>query len=279
MATIHPGYKGLANIASVGNVRFTDASITARQAIEAPDLIMGDWDHDAYVYGKIEVGGSISGPVTELFAAGAGGIWNWAIRRTGCGTLTPSTVTLYYYCGDDGSSSRSFGGMLCNSLTFSCAAGEVAQFSMDLMGSSAGTWGSSSIDYRTPEKLLTWDRVSVVVSGTGVPTDLLYSNFEFTVNNNLAPAYSLSQANLFPFQIVPGIRTITGSLSCYNTPHFDGFDTWLSYTAADTATITFNIGALSTSFKVRFHRVEPASSVGNIISTVGFTGVTHQAID
>ena len=27
---------------------------------------------------------------------------------------------------------------------------------------------------------------------------------------------------------------------------------------------------------VRFHRVEPASSVGPIISTIGFTGVSHQ---
>ena len=67
MGSVFPGYRGLADIGGVGQVRFADASITAKQEVEAPDLIMGDWDHDAYVYGKIEVGGTISGPVTETF--------------------------------------------------------------------------------------------------------------------------------------------------------------------------------------------------------------------
>ena len=45
---VYPGYKGIANIESIGLVRFADANLAVRQAIDARDLIMGDWDRDAY---------------------------------------------------------------------------------------------------------------------------------------------------------------------------------------------------------------------------------------
>lgn len=123
MADVYAGYRGLIDIAEVGEVRFQDASITAKQSVEAPDLIMGDWDHDAYVYGKIEVGGSVSGPVTDTFVGGAAagdGLWGWGVaRETPCGLLTPSDFDLYYYCGGSSNNYRQFTGMYCNTLGFS----------------------------------------------------------------------------------------------------------------------------------------------------------------
>jgi hypothetical protein len=285
MGNVYPGYRGLADIAAVGQVRFADAGITARQEINAPDLIMGDWDKDAYVFGPIEIGGTISGPVTETFVSGGagGGLWDWGVKRTGdCGVLADSDVTLYYYCGGTDSRSRSFSGMLVNSLNFSCAAGDIAQFSIDILGSSAGAWQSTDPPHFTDaEKLVTWDKVGVSITAgadSNIPPtgNLAYSNFDFTIANNLETVYSLGQPNLFPFEIVPGLRGITGSISVYNTPEFDGQDRWDDYLAANVSTITFDIGGLSIDMKVRFHRVEPASSVGPIISTVGFTGVSHQ---
>ena len=288
MGNVYPGYRGLANIAAVGNVRFGDAGITARQEVEAPDIIMGDWDHDAYVYGKIEVGGSISGPVTETFVAGSGGggLWDWAIKRNGdCGTLTESEVTLYYYCGGSDQRARTFTGMLVNSLNFSCAAGDVAQFSIDILGAGVaannGWLSSDPPHFTTAEKLITWDKVLVEITSVGdsdfpLPANIAYSEFNFTVSNNLETVYSLGQANLFPFEIVPGLRTITGSISVYNTPESNGADAWDDYLAANVGTISFDIGGLAIDMKVRFHRVEPASSTGPIISTIGFTGVSHQ---
>jgi hypothetical protein len=120
---INPGYRGLATIGGVGQVRFSDANITAKQEINAPDLIMGDWDHDAYVYGKIEVSGSISGPVTETFVqgSGGGGLWDWGVvRNAPCGTLDANAVTLYYYCDSETGqgSSRTFSDVKVNSLNF-----------------------------------------------------------------------------------------------------------------------------------------------------------------
>jgi len=289
MAYVFPGYRGLADIGGVGNVRFADASITARQEINAPDLIMGDWDHDAYVFGPIEVGGTISGPVTETFVSGSGGgqgLWGWGVVRTGdCGTLSNEDITLYYYCDSESSgalNSRTFTGMLVNSLNFSCAAGDIAQFSIDLLGSSAGSWTAAVPPHFTDaEKLVTWDKVGVTITPGAnpeftPPVNIAYSNFDFTISNNLETVYSLGQTNLFPFDIVPGLRTITGSISVYNTPQADGKDAWDDYLASEVSTIAFDIGGLAIDMKVRFHRVEPASSVGPIISSIGFTGVSHQ---
>lgn len=287
MGNVYPGYRGLADIGGVGQVRFADAGITARQEINAPDLIMGDWDHDAYVFGKIEVGGTISGPVTQTFVSGSGGgtgLWDWGVKRNGnCGTLNDADVTLYYYCGGSDSNSRSFTGMLVNSLNFSCAAGDIAQFSIDIMGSGAGAWQTADPPHYTDaEKLITWDKVGVTITkgaDENIPVNtaaLAYSNFDFTIANNLEIVYSLGQPNLFPYEIVPGLRTITGSISVYNTPEFNGQDRWDDYIAANVSTIAFDIGGLAIDMKVRFHRVEPASSTGPIISTVGFMGVSHQ---
>jgi len=285
MANVFPGYRGLADIGGVGEVRFADASITARQEINAPDLIMGDWDKDAYVYGAIEVGGSISGPVTETFVSGGGGggLWDWGVKRNGeCGTLDANDLTLYYYCGSGGGgNSRTFTDMQVNSLNFSCAAGDIAQFSLDILGTSAGAWGSGNPPHFTDaEKLITWDKVGVSMTAGddnfSIPADIAFSNFDFTIANNIETVYSLGQPNLFPFALVPGLRGITGSVSAYNVPQADGVDTWDDYLASGVGTITFDIGGLQIDMKVRYHRVEPASSVGPIISSIAFTGVTHQ---
>ena len=289
---VHPGYRGLANIPGIGNVRFADANITAKQEVNAPDLIMGDWDHDAYVYGKVEVSGSISGPVTETFVAGGGtGLLGWALTRHGnCGTLTEEDLTLYYYCGTGtGNNSRQFVNMYVNSLGFSCAAGDVANFTLDVIGRYAGPWTSGDPPHFTDaEKLITWDKVAVSVTDGGIPTTpLAYSNFDLTVNNNIEAVYALNAGSggigapdLFPYEVVPGLRTITGTLSVYDTPEFKGFDHWDDYPASDVSTLTFTLGGgagtVTLDTKVRFHRIEPASSVTPIISTVGFTGVSHQ---
>jgi len=280
MAQVYPGYMGLADIGGT-LVRFADANIVATQSVEAPDLIMGDYDRDAYVYGKIEVGGSISGPVTETFSSAVGGsVWDWATDRDDCGNPTEKDMNLYYFCGGTENTSRSFTGMLVNSVNFSCSAGDIAQFSIDVMGRSAGPWGSGDPPpFTTVEKLVTWDKVSVSISGStefAPAVDVGYSNFDFTVSNNLEAVYSLGQANLFPYDIVPGLRQISGSISVYNVPSSNGFDRWDDYDATPIGTIQFNIGTLVVNAKVRFHRVEPANSVGPIMSTVAFTGVGPQ---
>ena len=286
---VNPGYMGYAEVAGLtSKVRFTDASINARQDINAPDLVMGHWDHNAYVFQKIEIGGTISGPVTENFALSTGSVWEWAVKRSGtCGTLTPHDVGLFYYCSTGtGTSNKLFPNMRVNSLTFSCAAGDIAQFSLDVLGAETPTWGGAgswSAD-TDEEKLMTWDQCAVsVTAGDEEVGDLgtsAFSNFTFTINNNIQTIYAIGAGtalnNLYPFDLVPGMRGITGSLSVYNVPQVDGAEKWTDYAANQMGSVTFSIGATTFTMKVRFHRVEAASSVGPIISTVAFTGVGWQ---
>ena len=58
-----------------------------------------------------------------------------------------------------------------------------------------------------------------------------------------------------------------------------GVDTYDDFEAADTGTVEFNVGPdITVTLNVQWHRVEPTASVGPIISTVGFTGVTTQTV-
>ena len=288
IGNIRAGYMGYADIPGVGELRFSDANIAVRQEVNAPDLVMGNWNRMAYVYGPAQVDGTISGPVTENFASGgSSSVWNWAVDRDDCGLLTANTVDLYYFCGSATGSeaARSFGEMYVNSITFSASAGDIAQFSIDVLGAGDPTppaWigGSSGKTGAVEEKLLTWDALSVTVGGTNAPSSTVYSNFEFTLSNNVEPVYAIhSSANYYPFDLVPGLRTITGSISSYNVPSgTDGADGYSDAENAASAlgTVQFVIGGLTIDCNVKFHRVEPTSSVGPIISTVAFTGVGTQ---
>jgi hypothetical protein len=281
MASIHRGYMGYATIGET-NVRFSDANITARQDVNIPDMVMGHWDRAAYNYQKVEVGGTISGPVTETFAAGAGSIWNWAAVRDNCGAITAKDVVLNYFCDAGGTNgSRTFTGMLANSVNFSCSAGDIAQFSIETMGVTAGAFGApvSGPGITVTEKLLTWEQVGVTIASGGVivPTGALLSAFDFTIANNCEAFYALG-GNLFPTEVVPGPRTITGSISAYDPQAFNGVDSYDDYQAdGGRSTITFDLGGTVVSFKVMFHRSEPTLNSGAIISTIAFTGTGVQS--
>ncbi len=283
MANLHKGYMGYATINGT-KLRFTDASFAVKQEVSAEDMVTGHWDHMAYNYGPATIDGSISGPVTESFANATTGLYTWAVKRDNCGLLTTSSAVLYYYCNG---TQISFPKILANSINISCSAGDVAQFSMDVVSADKPTYATATnTPWNTPEKLITWDKVGVAVSGTGPGGTALsnanvnFENFSIDVSNNVEAKYRLKNnatEGLFPFELVAGMRGITGSITVYNIPGAYGVDKWADYTAATTSTITFSLGdAGSITAKVQFHRVEPGLSSDVITSTVAFTGVTEQ---
>lgn len=288
---VNPGYTGYAIIGGV-KTRFESADITAKQEINAPDLIMGHWDHNAYVFGPIEIGGSISGPVTENFVAGTSNIWDWGTNRgttNTCGILETKDVELYYFCDgaavDYGISGRKFGDMSVNSLNFSASAGDLAQFSIDVMGATAPTQEQASYEnYTDAEKIVTWDEVGVTITGGTGAADLsdpniIFSSFEFTINNNLQAVYAIgSNMDYYPYEIVPGLRTISGSLTAYNVPETNGVNAYNdpAWAAEDWGILEFTIAGETYSFQAQFHRMAPSSSTGPIMTTVGFTAVGQQ---
>lgn len=283
---VHPGYMGYAEIEDITTpLRFTDGSVTVRQDVNIPDIITGHWDHLAFNYNPIEVGGTLSGPVTDTFAqSGGNSVWDWATARTDCGEVAERDISFHYYCDTSGNTNRLFERMRVNQVSFSCAAGDIAQFSLDIIGTSAASFSTGGGTHEVEEKLITWDQCQVTITGGTSAGDLTsndwgFQNFEFTLANNITPVYAIKEAGtqtLFPYEVVPGQRTITGSLSVYDIPGVNGFDKWADYNAYEQSTMEFKIGATTVSFKVYFHRIEPASSVGPIVSSIGFTGVGVQ---
>ena len=284
MATVNPGYMGWA-IFDGTQFRFTDCNVAAKQEINAPDLITGHWNRQAYNYGPIDISGTISGPVGTLFGTAGTGMWAKATDRTDCGELTEGTLNIHYFCSTtEGYNTFEFGAAKVNSITFSCSAGDVAQFSMDMIGAESATTSASDGKWDdSPEKLITWDQVGLSVTpgsaGGNSFGDEYFSNFEVTFANNVEVVYALGQSNLYPFALVDGITTITGSVSAFNIPSMFGVNTWADYEADETGTVEFNVGPdISVNLNVQWHRVEPTSAVGPIISTVAFTGVTTQPV-
>lgn len=297
---IHPGYMGTCEIDDVTKFRFESASITAKQAFETPDMVMGHWDRGAYHPGKIDISGSISGPATEGFVGTSGGadsLFKWVVHRGDCGQLDSKGLKLIYYCdgssgigGGGGKQARKFTSVYANNVNFSCSAGDNAQFSVDVMSMDMPEWTDlTPTKNEDTEKVITWDNTDVTItSGTGVivPTDALLSSFEFSINNNCAPYYSLTaDRGYLPTAIIPGLRSVTGSLTAYDPQAFDavyGFDSVESssgttWDAGDArATLEFSIGDQTFKFKVMFHRNEPTLTVGPIMSTIAFTGTGIQ---
>lgn len=287
MATINPGYMGWASFGG-NQFRFTDCSVSAKQAVDAPDLITGYWRRMAYNYGKIEVNGTISGPVTESFSAAGTGMWDKATNRLSCGELEEGELAIHYFCASGGETSDfSWPYSRVNSITFSCAAGDVAQFSMDMIAAGAADTGSSTGTTTLPiEKLLTWDQVTLNVTpgdGGGSWGTPYFSNFEVTFANNVEAQYAMGSATsttgLYPFALVDGLTTITGSVTAYNIPEMFGVKFWSDYTATALGTIVFDVGSGPQTLNVRWHRVEPTASVGPIMSTIAFTGIGPQSMD
>jgi len=274
---INSGFMGIADIGSIGTFRFQDSSLALQQEVNAPDLVMGDYNRDAWNYGPITVGGSISGPISENF--GTGGLWNWAWNRGNCGDLSSFDGTVYFYCprGSVANSSLTLTGLLVNSLQISCSAGEVATFSLDVLGTGGSYSNGTPPTYTVAEKLVTWDKVGVTITGPGGGSSVDFSNFDVTINNNLSQQYALSQPDLFPFDIVPGLRSITGTLTAYNAEGGTQNDAFDDYAATDVATISINLGGTGTiDFKAALHRLAPSINPGVVTSSVGFTGVTSQ---
>lgn len=277
---INAGFMGSAQIEGIADaLRYESANISAKQELITRDLAMGDWDMDSYAYDKITLGGSISGPVDEKFIADDG-IMKWATAREApCGTITGKSVDLYYFCGGTeetgGFSHAYFDQMLCNSFELSATAGDLVTFNMELVGSGVPVFDNSgSVAVTEARKLVTWEKINLAISGGAVTfaAGTLFQSFSIRVSNNVTPAYSLGQDNLYPAQLIVGMRRIEGSITVYNISGDGAPIKYDGYTADLTSTLTW----LDIPTKVQFMRPDPSASAGPITSTINFVGVTHQ---
>jgi hypothetical protein len=305
LGDIRAGYRGYADIGPGNKLRFESADISAKQTVNAPEMVMGDMDRNVYNYGAVTYEGNISGPVTEGFLSGATSILTWGTFRNDCALLQyADTIDLYYYCGGtDGGKQRKFKRVYANSLDISANAGDVAQFSIGVAGEDADPWApwgaGAGFHLTDTEKLVTWDKFTVEIvnradpSPAGLePVIFPISSFTLNVNNNIQAQYTLQKPSsdaseyvhntLKPFRLVPGMRAISGSITAYNIPSWDGFDSFNDYCSDAYSTLTIKLtsscsgGELDLSTNVRFDRIQPSLSSGVLTSTLAFNGVANQ---
>ena len=294
---INQGFRGIATIGGE-QLRFESADISAKQSINAPDLVMGNEDRMAYNYGAITYDGSISGPITEDWLGGVN-IFNWACYRGAPGACIPLQaydIGLYYYCEGAGGRDKLFTDCLVNTLDISATAGDTATYNLGIIALNKGDSPFSDAappNKTNPEKIITWEKINLTVdtsaddskAGAADFSDIAISAFTLNVNNNITPQYSLGQPDLTPYDLVHGIRTISGSITAYDVPKADGVTTFSEYCAGNEAVITLDLSTSTCeartlgpiSIKVRFDRVQPSLSSGILTSTIAFNGVNEQA--
>lgn len=196
---IHMGYMGWAKIGST-LMKITGGSLNPVQAIEAPELVQGDFNKKGVNYGKIEIGGNVTGPIGELSFPS---LWTDATARTTDGDKMNSAaleiIVMYYRTGG-----RKFTGCSVNSLQISVTAGDVATFTADFFGTGVSAYSSPESTILC-EKLVTWDKCSC----TGAFPSTQVQSFTFTMGNALQRIYKLNTGDLFPAEVFAGMRDIT----------------------------------------------------------------------
>lgn len=283
---ITPGFTGYIRVDGDNNkvLRFNTSSLNATQEVEAPDMVMGDYTHNAWAYGKIEVGGRISGPMTENTMTSVSTLWT--------GT---HSVDVKYYSGV----TRQFTGLRANSITINVTAGDVVQFDLELIGTGKGA-NPAMTTYTDTEKLLTWDKAAFYIGATDMAVNTGYTftspasninnilsglhSFSMTLTNNITRQFMIRGSDLFG-DLVAGMNAITGNLvsyqnvsgSNYGARTFTGAGAyfWDQYQAYNYYPFTFYLGASYVQGTVAFHRSTTELAVGPVLSTIGMTGIGH----
>jgi hypothetical protein len=293
------GYMGHCKIGGTQYL-ITGSSLNPVQTVEAPDLVQGFYMRKGWNYGKVEIGGNVTGPLHEFATT----LWNETIDRTTDGDHLDNVVEveIAYYKGIG----RKFSNCYINSLEISATAGDVVSFTVDFIGAKQDedAAASTAVDCLTSysegdcSKLVTWDRVSVNWGSVSTAIENTQS-MTLTVNNNLERQYSIHDgtADLFPIDVTAGIREVTGTVSlyaegpiCLGGGTFDiakfGANDFDDYANTDRTTIQFSIGGASgggdiipsTSIDVVFNRPESSAVTGPTIYTLNFTAVCDLSV-
>ena len=259
ISDIKPGYMGIASVDGV-IVRFSDASVHPAQDVQIPDLAQGTANHHAWHWGGITATGSLGGP---LSCTTGDSMWSWGYNRVGdCEQTEQRELAIAYTCGEG----FTFPEAHVATITISASAGDVANFSIDILGTSF-TPGDPSIDPGGQDPLVTWDQCSF--SGPGVIGEV--QAFEMTVENNPEPAYIINAADLFPAVIIAGPRTVRASVTQYGLGTGGGSDVGCTEPGG---AVNFTAGLISgTMTFTAQQRVEPKGGTGLFLSTVNYVGI------
>lgn len=285
-ANIHMGYVGGVKINGV-NYFMSSSSLNPNQSVDAPDLVAGSIMKKGWVYGKVDPGGSVSGPLHEK----AESLWATAFNRTIDFDHLANTVPVevHFYKGGG----WKFENCVINKLDIAASAGETVTFTADFAAKSNGPGvsmkTSGDADAVICSKLMTWDRVNFSVAGVE-GLDFLQS-VNFSLNNNVQKAFAIrgdgEDTDLYPVDLPCGVRDISGTISAFAQGPIGNFldynigaDAWCDYTADNASkAIAFSVGGCTSAkiidvdFEAVFGRPEGTGATGYAVYSLSFTAV------
>ena len=174
-------------------------------------------------------------------------------------------VEMVYWKG--GAPSSKVGKAKIESLSIDLKAGEIATFSVSLVGAEYTFETSATSQAADCQKLLTWDNCTVAAT----PVTQAISSFQITINNPLIPIYTTrwsaatdASGGLMPQKIRIGMQEISGSIGIYGADTID---------APSTGTVKFALHTLTKTIQAAFVQPKDEGSGGLYVRTILFTGV------
>jgi hypothetical protein len=281
------GYLGLVKIQNISPLRVLSSSIAAKQAVQHPDVLDGRVDRTTYQLGPVEVDGDIAVPI--VVAAGEGNIlnelWPYVTERDVNGELFPPEGRQVYVQYSTGIR-RTFNGCKPNTFEIRTTAGDRVESTINFMGTTLDEGGGSEKIVVSPARVLTWDQVSVDISGDQVRGETCQiKEFTCRINNNMSRNYTFCPGvGLFASNISTGKRHVEGTI---------GYQGWaLTEDAAITnplrqtanASIVVVIGIAPAAFTKTFKRVifeyqAIEMNIGLLTSSVNWYAHADDALD
>ena len=183
------------------------------------------------------------------------------------------SIDFKYYCGEG----KSFSQCRVGGYGFSVQSGDIANITVDLVGIEIEVDPSVGTDqYIEPEKLMTWDTISVAVSGASFTVDsALITAIDFKINNNANPVYvsGAPGADLTAYDIRLGTQEVEGTVTVYLKSGYEYIPTSLSSVSTITITAASGWSTWSTNIDVVFHSNRMDGLVGPVVTSLPFSGV------
>lgn len=158
------------------------------------------------------------------------------------------------------------------SLSIDLKAGEIATFSVGLVGAEYTFETSANSQTADCQKLLTWDNCTVAAT----PVTSAISSFQITINNPLIPIYTTkwssttdASGGLMPQKIRIGMQEVSGAIGIYGP---DTIDT------PSLGTVKFALHTLTKTIQAAFVQPKDDGSGGLYVRTILFTGVNDADI-
>lgn len=280
---VRAGYMGIANLGGT-QVRCTSFSVNPNQDVLFYNHVIGLKDtipSNSATKGEnlsavniqrkiwrpspISIAGGISFPVTQNSLK-----YVFDTARQG----NYFDLDFAYYCGSN-TNARTFNDCRVNGFDLSAQAGDIVNVNMDVVAKNV-TEKSTYAWFRTPQKLITWDKVQVQVSNAPFAVNSqMINGFSFKINNNVQTIYTAgtttTDASLLPYDLRIGMQEVSGSLRVY----LDAGRELIPINLSKEAKISVKMPSLSFIMTVVFKSNQIEGLVGPVITELPFVGVDY----